>query len=246
MIRAIILDDEKHCSDTLKLMLEKHLPDITVVAEMNDPVKALDELPPLEPDLLFLDIEMPRLTGFQFLKKLPHLDFEIIFTTAYDDFAIRAFRVSAIDYLMKPIERGELLEAYEKFKKYRTEKDFGERFRVFMSQYGSLENRALGKVALPTQEGFEFIGQEEIIRCESDSNYTEVILDDRKIVVSKTLKEVQAMLDEDAFVRVHHSHLINLRHIQKYQKGSGGTITMANGDAVSVSRGKKSDFLGRF
>lgn len=246
MINAIILDDEKHCSESLKLLCDKYVPDVKIAAELNDPLLALDVIPQEKPELLFLDIEMPRMNGFELLRQLSLDDMEIIFTTAYDEFAIDAFKVSAIDYLLKPIEREALVQAVQKFSKHRTDKDFGERFRVFLSKYGQEEPRVLGKIALPTQDGFEFISQEGIIRCESDSNYTTVVLEGEKdIVVSRTLKDVEKMLDPNTFVRVHHSHLINLRHIRKYHKGSGGVIVMDNGDNVSVSRSKKAEFLDR-
>lgn len=246
MIRAIIVDDEKHSSESLKLLIEKYLTDVEIVAEINDPLLALEEVPRQKPDVLFLDIEMPRMNGFELLKQLSLNDLEIIFTTAYDEFAIDAFKVSAIDYLLKPIEREQLVSSIEKFKKQRADKDFVERFRIFMSKYGQMEPRVLGMVALPTQEGFEFVSQEEIVRCESDSNYTTVILSNGKgVVVSRTLKDVEHMLDPHSFARVHHSHLVNLRHIRKYHKGSGGVIVMDNGDNVSVSRSKKAEFLDR-
>lgn len=246
MTRAIIIDDEKHCSESLALLIEKYVPDMTIEAALNDPEEAVDVLVAKKPDLVFLDIEMPRLNGFDLLKALPIIDFEIIFTTAYDDFAIQAFKVSAIDYLLKPIERDELTKSIEKFKKHRADRDFEDRFMVFLSKYGRSEKGNLGKVALPTQEGFEFINQDIIVRCESDSNYTTVVLEGEKnIVVSRTLKDVESMLDKVSFVRVHHSHLINLGHIRKYHKGSGGVIVMDNGDNVSVSRSKKGEFLDR-
>lgn len=246
MIRAIIVDDEKHCTESLGLLIKKYVPGIEVLEEFNDPITAAEKIKELKPDLVFLDIEMPRMNGFDLLKSLPEINFEIIFTTAYDDFAIQAFKVSAIDYLLKPIERDELIKAVEKFRKHRADQDFEDRFMVFLSKYGKSEMGHLGKVALPTQEGFEFIDQDIIVRCESDSNYTTVVLEGQKnIVVSRTLKDVESMLDNTTFVRVHHSHLINLRHIRKYHKGSGGVIVMDNGDNVSVSRSKKSEFLGR-
>lgn len=249
MIKAVILDDEKHCSESLRLLLDKYVEDVEVLAELNDSKEALNKLPDLKPDLLFLDIEMPYLNGFELLQKLENIDFDIIFTTAYDDFAIEAFKVSAIDYLLKPIEREQLISSVEKFKRYNSEHDFNERFRIFLSKYNSANRGGakLKKVALPTQEGFEFVNQDEIVRCESDSNYTTVILKNGKdIVVSRTLKDIEKMLDEEYFARVHHSHVINLEMIKKYHKGSGGIIVMDNGDQVSVSRSKKSEFLNRF
>lgn len=246
MIRAIIVDDEKHCSESLKLLADRYLDDIKIVAEINDPMLALEVIALEKPDLLFLDIEMPKMNGFELLNQLKLAQMDVIFTTAYDEFAIEAFKVSAIDYLLKPIEREQLVKAVNKFKKYLDDKDFAERFRIFLSQYGQQEPRILGKIALPTQEGFEFIKQENIVRCESDSNYTTVVLEQQKdIIVSRTLKDVEHMLDPHSFVRVHHSHLINLRHIRKYHKGSGGVIVMENGDNVNVSRSKKSEFLDR-
>lgn len=247
MIEAVIVDDEKHAVESLRLMLEKYVPQVQLVSSFNDPREALTHLKSNPPKLLFLDIEMPFLSGFDLLQALGDVHFEIIFTTAYDDFAIRAFKVSAIDYLLKPIEREELVRAVEKFQKRQPGSGFKDRFDIFLEGYlQDKEPQRIKQVSLPTKDGFSFVSQKEIIRCESDSNYTTVYLTDgKKIVVSKTLKEIESQLDKSAFLRVHHSHVVNLNHIKSYQKGNGGLIVMNNGDNVSVSRSRKQDFLDR-
>lgn len=247
MIDAVIVDDEKHAVESLRLMLEKYAPSVNIVNTYNDPREAISPLKNHPPMLLFLDIEMPFLSGFDLLREVGKLDFEIIFTTAYDDFAIRAFKVSAIDYLLKPIEREELVRAVEKFQNRLPQTDFQTRLQGFFEKYqGNTGPHRIKQISLPTKDGFSFVSQSDILRCESDSNYTTVYLvDGKKVVVSRTLKEIEGQLDESVFLRVHHSHVINLNYIKSYQKGNGGIIVMNNGDNVSVSRSRKQDFLDR-
>ncbi|HAD98780.1 MAG TPA: DNA-binding response regulator [Cryomorphaceae bacterium] len=244
-MKALIIDDEKHCSDSLLMMLEKNCPQVEVVDATNDPIKGIGLITAHKPDVVFLDIEMPHMSGFELLSKLEHIDFEIVFTTAYDEFALRAFKVNALDYLLKPIGVSELRNAVEKVKVRMSHSLPNLEVRAMLNNISPppIENT---RVALPTMEGLEFVPVESIIRCESDSNYTDVHLaDGKRLTISKTLKEIQQMLEGKGFYRVHNSHLINLQHIQKYQRGAGGLLIMDNGDHVQVSRSKKSDFLGR-
>lgn len=242
-MKALIIDDEKHCSESLHIMLEQFAPEVQVVGETNDPFQGLGMITAHKPDVVFLDIEMPHLSGFEMLKKLDKIEFEIVFTTAYDEFAIQAFKVNALDYLLKPIGKEDLLHAVEKAKVRRGEQH--PNFGVNALLNGMGEKAAGGKISLPTMEGLEFVEANEIIRCESDSNYSYIIFKDRKLTISKTLKEVQTQLEPFNFYRIHNSHLINLNHIQRYQRGAGGMVIMDNGDHVQVSRSKKADFLGK-
>jgi len=242
-MKALIIDDEKHCSESLNIMLQQYTPVLEVIAETNDPFQGLGMIAAHKPDVIFLDIEMPHLSGFQLLSTLDKIDFEIIFTTAYDEFAIQAFKVNALDYLLKPIGREDLDKAVEKLKQRRGEEH--PNFGVNALLNGIMPTYNTGKVSLPTMEGFEFVQAGDIVRCESDSNYTYIYFKDRKLTISKTLKEVQQLLEPYNFYRIHNSHLINLNHIQKYQRGAGGIVVMDNGDHVQVSRSKKADFLDR-
>jgi len=242
-MRAIIIDDEKHCSESLRLLIEQETPDVEVIAEANDPFQGLGLVTTHRPELLFLDVEMPHMNGFDLLAQLQDLRMETIFTTAYDEFAVKAFKYNAIDYLLKPIEEIELQRAVEKAAQKLQSNDMQFKFHAMLNQMGQSRVEE-GKVSLPTMEGLEFVNIGEIIRCQSDSNYTELILQgEESIVVSRTLKEVEEILPEKVFVRVHHSHLVNLRHISRYQRGAGGVLIMDNGDHVNVSRSRKDDFL---
>lgn len=241
---AIIIDDEKHCSESLRLMLEEYTPQVEVVAEANDPFQGLGLLTARKPDILFLDVEMPHLNGFDLLSKVQGLNFETIFTTAHDEFAVKAFKHNAIDYLLKPVDDQELIEAVTKAQERLQSSDLHFKFHALLNQLDKAPLTSQEKISLPSMEGLEFIRLQDIVRCESDGNYTHVILTNgSKLLVSRTLKEIEDSLPEMDFVRVHHSHLINLRHIQRYQKGVGGVLEMTNGEHVSVSRSKKNDFL---
>ena len=183
------------------------------------------------------------MSGFDFLQALPTIDFEIVFVTAFDEFALKAFEVSALDYLVKPIERSELERAVNKAKEQKQIKGLDTRLNMLMQKLlpGKTENL---KIALPTSGGFEFIDQNDIVRCESDSNYTIIhLVNSGKKVVSKTLKEIEQLLNPEIFARVHNSHVINMKMIKEYKKGVGGIIVMENGDQVNVSRSRKADFL---
>lgn len=237
MLKAVILDDEKHSVATLAWKLEKFCPDVEVIKQFTDPLEALDYLKENPPNILFLDIEMPRLNGFEVLEELgENLTFQVIFTTAYDEFGIRAVKAGALDYLLKPVQNQELKAAIEKCKK-RGGKDM----EVLFSS--SQENKP-NKVALATKESIEFVDPEEIILCSSDSNYTMIYLTNkRKKLISKTLKDVEELLSAYNFFRAHHSHLVNLQHIKEYVRADGGYLLLSNGQTLPVARNRKDDLL---
>ncbi|MDR9374548.1 MAG: LytTR family DNA-binding domain-containing protein [Schleiferiaceae bacterium] len=242
-MKAIIIDDEQHCSESLRLLIEQETPQVEVLAEANDPFQGLGLVTAHQPDLLFLDVEMPHMSGFELLAQLKDLSFETIFTTAYDEFAVKAFKYNAIDYLLKPIAEEELRQAVDKAGQKLKSDDYQFKFHAMLNQMGH-GKESEGKISLPTMEGLEFVKVQDIIRCQSDSNYTELTLTSgRKVVVSKTLKEIQELLPERTFVRVHHSHVINLNHITRYQRGAGGVLIMDNDEHVNVSRSRKEAFL---
>jgi len=243
-IRAVIVDDEKHASETLVWELERACPQVEIVAIFNAPLDALAQLPELNPDLLFLDVEMPKLNGFELLQKLGDIEFGVIFTTAYDQFALKAIKYSAVDYILKPVDQEELKKAVGKFEE-------GSRKSISTRQmdilFRNLEKKGFDKIALPTSDGLEFVEPEEIMHCESDSNYTYVYFKNgSKSLISKTLKEIEELLDGHGFIRVHHSHIVNLKHIRKYVRGSGGYLELVDGNSVSVSRSRKEDLMKLF
>lgn len=238
MIRAVIVDDEQNSSEALEILLKESCPYVQILANCNSAELALEKIPRLKPDLIFLDIEMPNINGFQLLERLPEKNFEVIFTTSYDQYAVKAFKFSALDYLLKPIDRDELEQAVQKLEKP-VQHNLTEQLTILMQRI-SQPPSAFQKIALPTMQGLELVPVSSIISCTSNNNYTEFILSDkRKILVSRTLKDVEEMLHDYSFVRVHNSHIINLNAVTRYVKGEGGYLIMSDGSTIDVSRGKK-------
>ncbi len=244
MIKAIILDDEKHSVATLAWKIEKFCPDVEVVAQFTDSPEALDHIRQHPPDLLFLDIEMPRLNGFELLEELqPPIPFEVILTTAYDEFGIRAVKANVLDYLLKPVQNQELKNAIEKFKNKRGQAD-GKSTEVLFSNQQEASPSKPPKIALATKESIEFVAPQDIILCSSDSNYTMIYLTGgRKKLISRTLKDVEEWLRTHGFYRAHHSHLVNLQHIKEYVRADGGYLLLSNGKTLPVARNRKDDLL---
>lgn len=244
-VRALLVDDEKHCLETLAWQLQKYCPQVEVVAACSSAAEAISILQEEQVDLLFLDIEMPHMNGFEMLDALQPINFEVIFTTAYDMFAVKAFKFSAVDYLLKPIDRDELVQALNKFQTRGAQLRPEQLNILFQSLFQ--KNSSVQRVALPTMEGLEFVEAEDIIHCQSESNYTHIFtVNDTKFLISKTLKETEELLQDFNFLRVHHSHLINLNHVRKYVKGDGGYVIMSNKDTVNVSRSRKELLLRAF
>lgn len=232
MLKAAILDDEPRGSALLSLKLRHFENDIELVGIYNDPTSALNNINNLQPDVLFLDVEMPGMNGFQFLEQLKSFDFEVIFTTAYDAYTLEALRFSAVDYLLKPVVDDELEQAIIRLKKRLASKT------VVAKKDGSYFSSK--RLSLSTAEGIYFIEKNSIIRVEAMSNYcTFYLTEDKKIVVSKSLKEFEQLLSNDVFVRVNRSVIINLDYISRYRKGNGGTIEMADGMEIEVSPQRK-------
>lgn len=238
-LKAILIDDELSCTETLAIELNQYCPKIEVVRKCNTAKAGLTAIQDLQPDVVFLDIEMPWMSGFELLQSLPEINFEIIFVTAYDQFAIKAFKYSAVDYLLKPIQKNELVSAVNRVLEKRTIKKPDGRLQFLLQQI-QLGDHAFAKLALPTMEGLIFIPVDDILYCQSDSNYTHVVQTNGNVaIVSRPLKMVASMLDGQTFLRIHQSYLINLNHIEKYIKGQGGEVVMLNGKHLPVSRSKK-------
>ena len=242
MIKAVIIDDEIHCRKTLNMLLAENCPDVQVVEQCEDGEAGILAIQKLKPDIVFLDIEMPGMNGFEMLQKLPAINFEIIFTTSYDQYAIKAFKFSALDYLLKPVDRQELEAAVQKVVK-RLSRPVPQQLEILLQKLYQPAS-SIRKIALPTMEGLQMIPIDSIISCASDSNYTIFQLKNKqKLIVSRLLREVEEMLEEYSFLRVHHSYVVNLNEIEKYYKGDGGYVVMSDGSSIDVSRNKKDVLL---
>jgi len=246
IIHSVLVDDEKHCLETLAWQLEKFCPQVSIVAVCESGEQALKVLSERNVDLVFLDIEMPRMNGFELLQRLENVAFDVIFTTAYDMFAVKAFKFSAVDYLLKPIDKDELIQAVSKVRGKKSQALMPEQLDIlFQTLYGRKPSSP--KVALPTMSGLEFVTANDIIHCQSEGNYTHIYLEDKShYLICRTLKETEELLSGHNFFRVHHSHIINLNHIRKYVKGDGGYVIMSDNTSINVSRSRKEELLRLF
>ncbi len=239
-ISAIIIDDVELCSDELQDLLIQNEPDIEVLAICNNGREGLQKIDELKPDLVFLDVEMPGMNGFEMIRQVPVVNFDVIFTTAYEKYAISAIKHDALDYLTKPIEANALHEAMLRLKKRREKKQTQRKLELIDHH----TERSLDSLAIPTMEGLIFIGLEDIVRCESDGKYTRIFMkDNAKIISSHTLGDFEELLQKHGFFRIHKSFLINLKHLKKYIRGEGGQAVMSDGSVLDISRRKKDELL---
>ena len=239
-ISAVIVDDEMHGIEFLEYLLTKHFQEITLLKTFTNPLEALEEIPFLDPDVLFIDVEMPQLNGFDLVEKLSHLSMQVIFTTAYNEFALKAFRASALDYLLKPIDVDELKAALQKAIKY-TRQDNGaiQTLLNFIHQ-----NQQIKKISISSEKGIQFIDPEDIVYCKSQGPYTIFYLSNlNQCTSSKNLGEYEVILDNMGFYRIHHSTLINVKHLKQFIRSDGGYVEMSDGSTHTVSRRKKDEFL---
>jgi len=241
-MNAIIVDDEKHCREVLELLLHKHCPKVTIQATCADAMTALKEIDRQQPDILFLDIEMPDMNGFEMLEKINDPRFEIVFTTAYNEYAIKAIKHSALDYLLKPIDKDELILAIKKVQKAKTQKA-GARVENLLDLLNN--KKPSRRFAVSTLEGLIMVNIDDILFCESDSAYCRLFFRDqpKPMVISKTLKEVEEVLQGSNFCRIHHSYVINMKFVDRYIRGEGGEVIMTNGVHLPISRTRKQEFL---
>jgi two-component system LytT family response regulator len=196
-----------------------------------------------QPQLIFLDVEMPGLTGFEMLEALAEINFDIIFTTAFDQYAIRAIKFGALDYLVKPIDKDELLEAINKFLN-RTQRDSLKQLNALLTHIRKSNDLSFQKIALPTLHGYELVPLNNIMFCESSSNYTDIRLNNgQHLLISRTLKDIEDLLDMQPFFRVHNSYVVNLQYAVRYIKGEGGHLVLNNDISIPVSRNKKEELL---
>jgi len=242
MYKAILIDDEIAALKILRWEIEEYCKDIEIIGQFSDPIKGKEAIQQLEPDLVFLDIEMPKLNGLDLIYSLESIDFEVIFITAYDRYAVEAFRLNAVDYLLKPFETDALLEAVNRVKQRLQLQEVAVPKRTLLERLKSSFN----KIALPQNEGIEFVSPEEIVYCKSDGSYTEIILSQKRVMITRLLGDLETQLQEYSFLRTHKSYLVNLNHIVKYIRKDGGYLIMSNGDKVAVSRRKRDVLLKIF
>jgi two-component system, LytTR family, response regulator len=249
MIRAVIIDDEEISLKGLGEKIKTYCPDVKILKLFSKAAEAVKEIKELKPDIIFLDIEMPKMNGFTFLKNCSPIDFEVIFTTAYSEYAIEALRISALDFLLKPIDAKELVSSVQRLKEKLENSNsphgmLEQQMQLFLQHQHSAKEP--GKIALPVLNGLEFIETSTIIKVEAENVYSVFHLaNSKKMVVSRTLKEVEKMLSHWNFMRVHKSFIINLNYITHYTKGEGGVVTLSDGSEVEVSRRSKHEFLAR-
>ncbi|MEP1488630.1 MAG: LytTR family DNA-binding domain-containing protein [Algibacter sp.] len=244
IIKSVIIDDEVHNQENLKRLVEKNCSNIKVVGVASSAEDGLELILKHQPDLVFLDIEMPSKNGFEMLESMTHINFEVIFVTAYNQYVLQAIKSCALDYLMKPVAIPELKDAISRVSQVVTKKRENQKLKVLV---GNLKNiNQPQKIALPTAEELHFVSINEIIRCKGENNYTKFYLSNgNSILVSRTLKEWDDLLSSQEFIRTHQSHLINSIHVKSYVKKDGGYILMNDGSMVSVSKHKKEYTLNR-
>jgi two-component system LytT family response regulator len=246
MLKAILIDDEIHSLESLALLLEDFCPDVQILSKCRSAKEGLAAIRNENPDLVFLDIEMPNMNGFEMLEQLNKIPFAVIFTTGYDQYAIKAIRFNALDYLLKPIDPTDLVIAIKKVQQQHY-LPLAEQFQLLLKQVQNKDHQ-FNKIAIPTLEGFELLPASHIIRCEAADNYSHLIINNRNTLTAcRTLKEIEEQLHSFTyFLRVHHSHIVNLNEVTRYVRGEGGYLIMSDGSTVSVSRSKKEALLKLF
>ncbi|WP_113634793.1 LytR/AlgR family response regulator transcription factor [Nubsella zeaxanthinifaciens] len=243
MIKTIIVDDEKHCIVTLTHLLES-FSDVQIVASTQDSTQAASLISKHSPQLVFLDIEMPQMNGFEVIGQFPSPDFKVVFTTAYNQYALQALRLNALDYLLKPIDRQGIAEALDKFNKHELSINNDQVKNLHLFTNGKMQDT----IALSTTQGLLFVKIEDIMYLEADSCYTHIVMNDKsRHLASKTMATFEEVLTDDPlFFRAHKSSIVNLKYIKQYIRGEGGDLIMQDGKAIALSRNRKQDFLGLF
>ena len=241
-LKTIIIDDEPDAVNFIQTIIREYCPALEVIGKAHDATDGVTVILEKKPDLVLLDVEMPHGSGFDLLAQFPEKTFDVIFITAFNHYAIKAIKFSAVDYILKPININEFILAIEKVAEKRSSSDIPN--RNFETLLENLNSAAPAKLAIPTSDGMEYLNTKEIIRIEADRSYSWFHLTGkRKILVSKNLKEYQDLLNDRSFFRSHNSHLINLEHVKKYIRADGGAIEMADGSQVPISRTRRDLFL---
>lgn len=242
-IRAIIIDDEIDGGEALKIIIGKYCPEISILGVIETPEAGISAIRTLKPDLVFLDVQMPHMSGFDLLQELSPINFEVIFVTAHDQYAIKAIRFSALDYLLKPVDVDDLIHAVKKVQVRISQQNSVHKYQSVLNNI-QYKTKNVDRLAVPTFEGIDFFAANDIIFCQADGNYTLLYLvGKQKKLISKNLKDFENLLGSSGFCRVHHSYLINLNHVKKYVRGEGGYVMLTDDLHVDISRRKKDEFL---
>ncbi len=246
VMKAVIVDDEVSGRETLSHYIQKYCMNVEVVGVADSVKSGLEVIEKCRPDILFLDVEMPYGNAFDLLEQVKEITFETVFVTAFSNYAMKALNCSAAYYILKPIDIDELVAAVEKIKGQKEKSKEFIHTKILIENINIL-NKQLQKIVLPTMEGFEVVQVKDIIRCQANDNFTDIILaEGKKMLICRTLKHFEGLLEDYDFMRVHKSHLINFQFIKKYKKGKGGQVVMSDGSEIDVSPAKKQDFLDRF
>ena len=244
MIRSIIIDDEPNCVRSLETDLKTHCPSVSIEATCYSAKEGIMAIKKHQPDLVFLDVEMPWMNGFEMLEVLDHINFSIIFTTAHDQFAARAFRISAVDYLLKPIDAHDLKIAVDKVNQKLEHQQGNVHIENLLRNIR--QPISSQRIALPYKDGYEFVESDHIVYCQAEGAYTKVFLDNKKyILISRTLADIQELLPEDLFQRIHHSTVVNLKYVTHFVRSDGGYVKMQTGEELAVSKSKKEAVLDK-
>lgn len=239
------MDDEQHCINRLQKQLGAEAPDIEIIACCKTVENARKIIAENSPDILFLDVQLGNRTGFDLLATIKKIDFEIIFTTSYDSYALKAFKFSALDYLLKPVDKDDLKRSLQKLRQQRDLKETSKKIDILFHNFRE-GNETSKRIAIPTVDGYTMVDAKDIIRLQSDVNYTHIhTVAGKKITASKTIKFFETLLEGADFFRVHKSHLVNLKFVESYSKGKGGHITLADGSQIEVAIRRKEELLKR-
>ncbi len=245
MIKAIVIDDEADGREALKIALEKYCPEIEIKALCETPADGISAIATFNPDLVFLDIQMPQMSGFDLLRQVLPFSFEVIFVSAYEKYAIKAIRFSALDYLLKPIDVDDLIHAVQKAKVRMDHKQNAFQYQSVLHNI-QMKGEKVDRLAVPSLDGIDFFDTADIVYCQADGSYTKIILTNKETkTVTRNLKDFENLLADSDFCRVHNASLINMRHVQKYIKGEGGYVILTDNYHVDVSRRKKEEFIKR-
>ena len=239
---AVIIDDTLLCTTMLSDLISDHFSNINIVSICSSGQQGLEAINKHEPDLVFLDVEMPGMSGFEMLAHFNEFTFDIIFTTTHDKYSLQAFKANALDYLIKPVTESDMRAAIKKVEKKKKHLSFNQVQQLFTGMQQMQRN--ITRIALPTMEGLHFVNVSEMIHADSDGNNTLIhFIGGHKTLITKTLKELDALLQNAGFCRIHQSHLVNLQHVKKYVRGNGGYVVMNNNTQITVARNRKEQFL---
>lgn len=247
MIKSILIDDEKNSLEMMEWLIGTYCPQVSIVAQCSNAEEGIVTIRQYQPDVVFLDIEMPHMNGFDMLEQFDQINFEVVFCTAYDQFALRAFRYSALNYLLKPIDPDDLIETVHRIETRRIPPSHEQIASLLQIMRQPMAPATPARIALTTFDGLLFVQTQDIMYCEAESNYTKVVLSGgRKVTVAKVLKDLDETLAGEVFFRIHNSFLININHIKRFVRNDGGYVVMADDANISISRSRKQAFMDMF